>query len=330
MPAPPGLVRARRLTLIGQSTVRFDSLYICRFTILAVAPILETRELHKRYPGVAAVDGVSFAISAGTCFGMLGPNGAGKTTTVEIMEGITVPTSGEVLYRGASLDRRFREEVGIQFQTTALQDFLTVKETLSLFHSLYERTADLRRVVDVCALQDLLGRDNRKLSGGQRQRLLLAIALLNDPQVLFLDEPTTGLDPQSRRNFWQLIETIKKEHKTIVLTTHYMEEAYRLCDEIIIMDHGRIIAEGSPSELLAKHFDDTILQLPAADFDHVLLTDFPFTVLQGEDCVEISTQDVDAAINLLVQHGVSLNRLQVRPRTLDDLFLELTGKELRA
>lgn len=291
--------------------------------------ILEVRELHKRYGQVVAVDGVNFSIAEGICFGLLGPNGAGKTTIIEIMEGIISPDTGEVLYRGGSLDRRFREDVGIQFQATALQDFLTVGETLSLFHRLYEHSKDLNEIIEICTLTELLYRDNRKLSGGQRQRLLLAIALLNDPCVLFLDEPTTGLDPQSRRNFWQLIERIKQEKKTIVLTTHYMEEAYRLCDEIIIMDHGKIIAQGSPSELLAEHFDDTILQLPIDDFT-VSVEQLSFPVLQTEGYIEISTKDVDEVIKQLVLHGVSLSNLEIRPRTLDDLFLQLTGKELRA
>ena len=293
------------------------------------ASILEARELRKRYPGVDAVNGVSFGVSEGNCFGILGPNGAGKTTTVEMMEGIILPTSGQVLYRHAPLDRYYHEEVGIQFQATSLQDYLTVRETLRLFHRLYKHTADLGKVIDVCALQEFLDRDNRRLSGGQRQRLLLALALLNDPEVLFLDEPTTGLDPQSRRNFWDLIEQIKKDRKTILLTTHYMEEAYRLCDEIVIMDHGRIIAQGSPAQLLAHHFEDTILQLPAEDLEDVVLSKFPHTILRGEDCVEIPTRDVDAAIRSLIQHGVKLSRLQIRPPTLDDLFLELTGRELR-
>ncbi len=292
-------------------------------------PIIEVRELRKQYPDVKAVDGVSFAIPEGICFGILGPNGAGKTTTVEIMESIVSATSGEVLYRGEPRGRRYQEEVGIQFQSTALQEFLTVRETLVLFHRLYKNVTDLEEVIRVCALQELLERDNRKLSGGQRQRLLLGIALLNDPKILFLDEPTTGLDPQSRQSFWHLIERIKEERKSIVLTTHYMEEAYRLCDQIIIMDHGRIIAQGSPEELLAEHFGDTILQLPTEDLT-IPAESLPFTVLQGEQCIEISTKDVDGAIRQLLEHGVSMARLKVRARTLDDLFLELTGKELRA
>ena len=294
------------------------------------APILQVRELTKAYPGVNAVQGIDFDIPEGICFGMLGPNGAGKTTTVEIMEGIVSPTSGAFLYRGSSIDRRFREEIGIQFQATALQDFLTVQETLEFFRRLYQHTADLDETVTACALHDLLGRDNRKLSGGQRQRLLLAIALLNDPEVLFLDEPTTGLDPQSRRNFWHLIQAVKQKRKTIVLTTHYMEEAYQLCDVIIIMDHGRIIAQGSPADLLAQHFGDSVVQIPRADFAAVPTPDLPFTVLEAREFVEISTHDIEGVMRALLAFGVPLGNVQVRPRTLDDLFLELTGKELRA
>jgi ABC-2 type transport system ATP-binding protein len=174
-------------------------------------PVLEVRDLVKQYPAVRAVDGVSFAIAPGTCFGLLGPNGAGKTTTVEIMEGVTAPTSGEVLYLGDPLGARFRAEAGIQFQKTALQDFLTVRETLQMFRRLYPRGRDVDELIALCALEQVAGRDNRKLSGGQMQRLLLAIALVNDPQVLFLDEPTTGLDPQARHNFWDLIRAIKAE-----------------------------------------------------------------------------------------------------------------------
>ena len=229
-------------------------------------PVLEVRELVKQYPGVRAVDGVSFSIAEGQCFGLLGPNGAGKTTTVEMMEGILEPTSGEVLYRGEPLGAQFREEAGIQFQKTALQDFLTVRETLTLFSRLYPRRRDVDELIRTCALEQVASRDNRKLSGGQMQRLLLAIALVNDPRVLFLDEPTTGLDPQARHNFWELIRSIKAEGRTVMLTTHYMEEAYELCDVIAIMDRGRIIAEGSPSRLLEQHFDDVVLELPREDF----------------------------------------------------------------
>jgi ABC-2 type transport system ATP-binding protein len=291
-------------------------------------PVLEVRDLVKQYPAVRAVDGVSFAIAPGTCFGLLGPNGAGKTTTVEIMEGVTAPTSGEVLYLGEPLGARFRAEAGIQFQKTALQDFLTVRETLQMFRRLYPRGRDVDELIGLCALEQVAGRDNRKLSGGQMQRLLLAIALVNDPQVLFLDEPTTGLDPQARHNFWDLIRAIKAERRTVLLTTHYMEEAYFLCDEIAIMDRGRIIAEGAPSRLLKEHFDDVVLELPREDFP-AEPADFPLPLLLAGDRVEISTSDVEQALRALLDRKVPLRHLKIRPRNLEDLFLELTGRELR-
>jgi ABC-2 type transport system ATP-binding protein len=292
-------------------------------------PVLEVRELVKQYPGVRAVDGVSFTIPEGQCFGLLGPNGAGKTTTVEMMEGVTRPTSGLVLYRGEPLGARFREEAGIQFQKTALQDFLTVRETLALFSRLYPRRRGIDELIRTCALEQVADRDNRKLSGGQLQRLLLAIALANDPRVLFLDEPTTGLDPQARHNFWDLVRTIKAEGRTLLLTTHYMEEAYFLCDVVAIMDRGRIIAEGPPSRLLAEHFDDVVLELPRDDFRGAP-GDFPVPVLFAHDRVEISTADVEQALRALLDRGVALRNLRIRPRNLEDLFLELTGRELRA
>ncbi len=291
-------------------------------------PALEVVDLVKQYPGVRAVDGVSFAIAAGSCFGLLGPNGAGKTTTVEIMEGVTVPTSGRVLYHGEPLGQRFRDEAGIQFQKTALQDFLTVRETLQMFRRLYPRGRDVDELITLCALEQVVNRDNRKLSGGQLQRLLLALALVNDPQVLFLDEPTTGLDPQARHNFWDLIRAIKAEKRTVLLTTHYMEEAYFLCDVVAIMDSGRIIAEGPPSRLLKEHFDDVVLELPREEFRGDPAT-FPLPVLIAGDRVEISTSDVEQALRALLDRGVPLRQLRIRPRNLEDLFLELTGRELR-
>jgi ABC-2 type transport system ATP-binding protein len=294
----------------------------------AMPAILEVRDLVKDYPGVRAVDGVSFAIPEGQCFGLLGPNGAGKTTTVEMMEGVTTPTAGEVLYRGQRLGARFRAEAGIQFQKTALQDFLTVRETLVLFTRLYPRRRPVEELIRVCALEQVADRDNRKVSGGQMQRLLLAIALANDPSVLFLDEPTTGLDPQARHSFWDLIRSIKAVGRTVLLTTHYMEEAYFLCDVIAIMDRGRIIAEGPPSRLLQEHFDDVVLELPRADFPAATVA-FPLPVLVTQDRVEISTGDVEGALRALLEHDVPLRQLRIRPRSLEDLFLELTGRELR-
>ena len=294
-----------------------------------MAALLVAQRLVKHFRGVKAVDGLDLQIPAGCCFGLLGPNGAGKTTTVEILEGIQRPTSGDIRYRGQPLDARFRQQIGIMFQSTALQDFITGRENLKMFSRFYERTLPVPELIERCALGEFLDRDTRKLSGGQRQRLLLAIALVNDPELIFLDEPTTGLDPQARRNFWELVHRIKARGKTLLLTTHYMEEAYHLCDVIAIMDHGRIIAQGTPRQLLAAHFDDVVLQLPKTDFSDPPLPDW-LTVIQGSETVEILTRDVNAAIRELITRNISLAGLQIRPRTLEDLFLELTGHELRA
>ena len=234
---------------------------------------LEARDLVKDYPGVRAVDGLSFSVPEGTCFGLLGPNGAGKTTTVEIIEGVIRPTSGAVYYYGELAGARFREESGIQFQNTALQDHITVRETLEMFRALYSRQADLDHVIEQCSLGDLVDRDNRKLSGGQRQRLLLAVALVNRPKLVFLDEPTTGLDPQARRNFWTLVKGIREEGATIVLTTHYMDEAHVLCDEIAIMDEGKIVTQGSPEQLLFDKYGDTLINLPHGEIRRPNLED---------------------------------------------------------
>lgn len=291
--------------------------------------IISVSDLVKQYPKTRAVDGVDLEIAEGVCFGLLGPNGAGKTTTVEMIEGIVKPTSGTILYRGEPQGQRFREQAGIQFQSTALQDYQTVRETLELFAAMYPRNLNIEEIIDLCALRGFLDQDARKVSGGQKQRLLLAIALVNDPDVLFLDEPTTGLDPQARRNFWDLVERIKARNKTILLTTHYMEEAYILCDEIAIMDHGRVIARGTPQQLLQEHFNDVVLELPEA-IAQERLQDFPYKLLPVRGKVEIFTDDVNGVINALMARDVPLNQLRIRPRTLEDLFLELTGRELRA
>ena len=216
-------------------------------------PILEVKNLAKKYNQVVAVDGISFALRQGVCFGLLGPNGAGKTTTIEVIEDVIPATAGEVFYKGAPRAPSFREEVGIQFQSTALLNLLTVRETLETFQSFFRKTATVEELVKLCRLAEFLDQYNDRISGGQRQRFLLALALINRPELLFLDEPSTGLDPQARRNLWDLIQGIKAEGKTIILTTHYMEEAQHLCDEVAIMDYGKIIARGTPDELIKQH-----------------------------------------------------------------------------
>ena len=290
---------------------------------------LEARNLVKQYPNVLAVNDVSFAVEEGLCFGLLGPNGAGKTTTVEIIEGVLRATAGEVLYYGSPAGTRFREEVGIQFQNTALQDHLTVGETLRMFQQLYDRQADLEHIIEECSLGDLLDRDNRKLSGGQRQRLLLGVALVNRPRIVFLDEPTTGLDPQARRNFWELVQRILGEGATVILTTHYMDEAHVLCDEIAIMDQGQIMTQGAPDTLLREHYKGLIIELPIADLtddlDHL-----EHTVIETRGVVEIVATDVRHSLGELAGHVTDLNHIKIRQPNLEDLFLDLTGHSLRA
>jgi len=291
--------------------------------------ILEIKDLKKEYPGVKAVDGISFSVKKGTCFGLLGPNGAGKTTAIEIIEGITASDGGSILYKNRPIGRDFHKETGIQFQATALQDFLTVKETLQLFHKLYPNPSNFDEIVEECSLKNLLSRDNRKLSGGQRQRLLVAIALVNQPELLFMDEPTTGLDPQARRNFWNMVEKIKLRNTTLILTTHYMEEADFLCDEIAIMDKGKIIAYGEPKQLIAQHFKEVVLELPEDEVkNHPLNIPMEYEFKFGY--LEIYTHDIPTALNLLKEQNIPLDKLKIRPFNLEDLFLKLTGSELRS
>jgi ABC-2 type transport system ATP-binding protein len=293
-----------------------------------MSTILEVINLVKEYPAVKAVDNVSFAIETGTCFGLLGPNGAGKTTTLEIIEGIIRPTSGEVKYKDAPIGKQFKQEAGFLFQSTALQEFLTVEETLQLFERLYEKTLPLEKLIDMCSLDDILKRDNRKLSGGQRQRMLLAIALINDPEIVFLDEPTTGLDPQARRNFWELIDSIKAQNKTIILTTHYMDEAEYLCDIVAIMDQGRIIEKDTPDVLLKSHFGDVVLEIPVVDIPEIgQLKDLIYAEKNSHFIIQ--TDNVHDTIIRLNELDANLEHMQVRNRTLEDLFLKITGSDLR-
>jgi ABC-2 type transport system ATP-binding protein len=291
--------------------------------------ILQVSSLVKRFGQLTAVNDVSFEIREGSCFGLLGPNGAGKTTTIEMMEGIKIPDGGTIRYQGEALGQQFRNEAGIMFQTTALQEFITVREIMVQFSRFYPDTTGIDELADRYALHDFLNQDTRKLSGGQKQRLLLAMALINKPRILFLDEPTTGLDPQSRRNLWRQVQEVREQGATVLLTTHYMEEAYELCDEIAIMDHGRIIAHDAPDALLAAHFDDVVVQIHAADIPRDI-GEREFQAIYRNDNAHIVTGDVNRTIEHLLRLNIPLNRLRIRARDLEDLFLELTGKELRA
>jgi ABC-2 type transport system ATP-binding protein len=292
-----------------------------------MSEILKIDQLTKRFSDNVAVDGISFSVKQGVCFGLLGPNGAGKTTTIEMMEGILSPTSGDISYSGRQIDNVYRQEVGIQFQHTAIQDFLTVKETLDLFAKFYHKTLPVEQLIETCALETILGRDTRKLSGGQKQRLLLALAILNDPKIVFLDEPTTGLDPQARRNFWQLIDRIKKQNKTVILTTHYMDEAESLCDEIVIMDKGKIIEQGAPQALLEKHFDGVMLSLPSQVFEQLNQNGFSF--IENNNRLDCLTNNVEDLVRELLEKKLPLDGMQIRSPDLEDLFIKLTGHMLR-
>jgi len=289
--------------------------------------VIEVKELTKCYSDNIAVDHINFSVAKGCCFGLLGPNGAGKTTTIEIMEGIISASSGEVKYNGKTTNNDITQQIGIQFQHTALQDFLTVQETLNLFTSFYQQTIAHQELIEMCDLGEFLHKDNRLLSGGQRQRLLLALALINDPEIVFLDEPTTGLDPQARRNFWQLIQNIKQRNKTVVLTTHYMDEAEQLCDEVVIMDKGKIIESGSPQQLLGKHFQQVFIYLPKKQIPEHIVVSNHWKII-GEQ-VEIASSNVEESLAQLMKAQVSLEGLHVKSANLDDLFLKLTGHSLR-
>jgi ABC-2 type transport system ATP-binding protein len=290
--------------------------------------LLEVKNLVKRYGRTEAVRGVSFAIPQGICIGLLGPNGAGKTTTIEVIEDIIAPTEGEILYKGRPRTDTFRAEVGILFQHTALLSFLTVHETLVTFQKLYTKTADLQELIAMCHLQDFLNQYNDRISGGQRQRFMLALALVNQPNLVFLDEPSTGLDPQARRNLWEIVQNIKAGGRTIVLTTHNMEEAQALCDEIAIMDYGRIIARGSPAELIKRHCGGVTVELPMTSFNpSPPPLSVPFQVVKGR--IEIMTDDLNGFVAELVAKNVNLKNMAVRSPNLEDVFLTLTGRQLR-
>ena len=293
-----------------------------------MAPILEVKNLRKEFGTLVAVNDISFQIPAGICFGLLGPNGAGKTTTIEMIEGLTAPTGGEIFYKGKPRGADFSLQAGIQFQSTSIMEKLKAREILELFHGLYPKTTPLDELIDLCDLEQLLEQYATKLSGGQKQRLMFALALINDPEIVFLDEPTSGLDPQARHNLWSLIERTKARGKNVLLTTHYMEEAEILCDHLIIIDHGRIISEGSPNALLKQHFGYFYVCIDKSAL-RVDVREFSKEVHERNDHYEIQSESVEDTLKMLMQKGVMLNSLRVRQPTLEDLFLKLTGHSLR-
>jgi ABC-2 type transport system ATP-binding protein len=308
----------------------------------AAPPALRVRGLRKRYKDVIAVDGIDLDVPRGECFGLLGPNGAGKTTTIEICEGLTALDSGEVEVLGltwARDARALRQRLGIQLQDTQLADKLTVLETLCLFRSFYASGPFPDKLIALVQLEEKRHARIVSLSGGQKQRLALACALVGDPDLLFLDEPTTGLDPQARRQLWDLIETFKAEGRTIVLTTHYMEEAERLCDRVAIVDHGRVIGLGTPGQLTASVGAHHLIEV-VVDGEETRVDLASLERLEGvrgaraeHGVIRIQATEIHRVLPALLAHlrrqGTPLSELRTRSATLEDVFVSLTGRHLR-
>jgi ABC-2 type transport system ATP-binding protein len=305
-------------------------------------PALRVKNLRKAYKDVVAVDGVDVEVLAGECFGLLGPNGAGKTTTIEICEGLIAADSGELEVLGLrwkDYPQRLRDRLGVQLQETQLSERLTVRETLRLFRSFYSKGPSTEDLIVRFKLEEKRNARVNQLSGGQKQALTLACSLVGDPDLLFLDEPTTGLDPQARRQLWDVIEQLKSGGRTIVLTTHYMEEADRLCDRVAIMDRGKIIALGTPQELIASLGAGHVIECSGEEAGAVL----DVTVLLQIDGVQEVRKEkggvrllvrelhesLPALLREMARQGVPLTALRTHSATLEDVFVALTGRSLR-
>jgi len=301
---------------------------------------ISVQGLVKRFEDVVAVNGISFDIADGACVGLLGPNGAGKTTTVEILEGIQSPTSGEVRVLGRRWETdatAIRERIGLALQQTQFYERLTVRETVELFRSFYARGLSVDEAIAKVQLQEKAKALVMKLSGGQKQRLAVAVALVADPELLFLDEPTTGLDPQSRRSLWDVIDALRGKGRTVLLTTHYMEEAAQLCDRIIIVDRGRIVADGTVNELIRSIGGEQVIEIATrpALTDDQLKAQVPglARVTRRGEIAALTVQELHVAVPAVVAAvqaaGAALQQLSTRQSTLDDVFLAFTGRTLR-
>ena len=308
-------------------------------TAAATEVVIGAQGLKKHYGALAAVDGVSFEVYRGEVFGLLGPNGAGKTTTVEMLEGLRSPDGGTLQVLGIDVAAHpddLKERIGVTLQTAELYPKLTIVEVLDLFRSFYRRSLPTEQLIDFLDLGERRNGRTKELSGGQRQRLAVALALVNDPEVVFLDEPTTGLDPAARRSLWDLIEQLKAQGKTILLTTHYMEEAETLCDRLAIMDHGKIIEMGTIGEVVTRRFKERAVQfdrIEGLDDTRLAAMAAVSSVKHDDGVVLLYTSDVPATISDVLAAteslGVEANNLTVRRATLEDVFLDLTGRALR-
>ena len=303
------------------------------------APVIQVNNLFKSYGSIKAIDGINFDVKQGEIFGMLGPNGAGKTTTVEIIEGLRTPDSGKVTVLGIDAlknTRAVKQRIGVQLQTPALFPALNVQEIVNFFSSLYKRVLPTSEIIGMVSLDESRKVLVKNLSGGQQQRLSVALAFVNDPDIVFLDEPTTGLDPQARHAMWEVIEDFRRKGKTIFLTTHYMEEAERLCDRVAVMDHGNIIALDSPPHMIEENFKESAVQFKMENQPgkEVLaeLAGVTHSVTE-EDEITLYSDNIPATISALLDlssHMSSeLSNLFVRQATLEDVFLKLTGKRIR-
>jgi len=302
--------------------------------------ILEVENLKKYYGTVKAVDGVSFKVKQGSIFTLLGPNGAGKTTTIEIIEGLRVPDDGRIIFMGEEIKRvenKQKEYIGVSLQETNLIPYLTVRETLDMFKTLFPRSLDIDDVLKMISLEDKANTYIKNLSGGQKQRLVIGLAMINDPLILFLDEPTTGLDPQARRNTWDILLELKRSGKTIILTTHYMEEAEFLSDWVCIMDHGKIIREGDPQSLIRALEKESLIEveleansimlekLSSAGLDPVYDKKHKRLLLKTNDILTTT----ELLLRLSKENSLQIKDVVIRQPNLEDVFLSLTGRSLR-
>jgi ABC-2 type transport system ATP-binding protein len=302
-------------------------------------PVIRVRGLTKRYGDVQAVDGIDFDVARGEIFGLLGPNGAGKTTTVEILEGLREPDGGEVTVLDVDVTKgadALKPRIGVSLQTAALYPKLTVTELIDLFRSFYPRSRPTDEIIDALELGERRNARSEVLSGGQRQRLAVALALVNEPELVFLDEPTTGLDPAARRSLWDIVRGLKADGRSVLLTTHYMEEAEILCDRIAIMDHGRILEMGAVEDLISRHFQERTVRFDRLDGlarDELAALPAVTSVKEDADEVLIYTRDpgrtVGGLLDLADERGVEPQNLAIRRATLEDVFLHLTGRALR-
>lgn len=300
---------------------------------------LQVRGLRKQYPKVLAVDGLDLDVRRGEVFGLLGPNGAGKTTTLEMVEGITPRDAGEIRILGLDWEkdsREIRSRIGVQLQSTSLYNKITAREALALFGSYYPRRRSPEELLELVQLTEKADAYQITLSGGQQQRLAIALALVNDPELVFLDEPTTGLDPQARRSLWDVVRQIKREGRTVILTTHYMDEAEALCDRLAIVDHGRAIAQGTPLELIQSLAIPSVVELAfdgSAPDPAALAARLGSAVEARGDLWEIPTPDPKTLLPRLLEAtealAVPYRQVHVRRATLEDVFLHLTGRSLR-